>query len=1029
MAGKKTKTIDGKVYYQQYFAITGQADEPDTWKLPHHGGGQGDVAHDRLSVDWGRVEAACVACESGQFRGNKLDATMTERKTAARHLAAHYRAAKKDVPKGLAAFIAGKKSEGRELPLVDRGQSLEEMVKGSFEYTLGQIRRAFARQFVVADEFYPYLVETFADHVIVRDEGLEVDEYWLVSYRYEDGEYVFAPRADWQKVELTYQPAGELEESGPAPGGERRRFVEQIRGTLTLEEAAETGARYISGVGLTADVINGNGRLYPSAVVKRAVAEAQEHLHESLGQGRIGVKPVTLTGEADHPSAKGHGRPQFLETVVRWTAVEFDESQRQVKIRGRVLDTSKGRDAVAIMEGGVMPDVSFRGWGRSRLARGDDRDYEEVSELVITGFDLLAPGEQSDPGAGIELLENKTRTSGRRGKKMEFEELLEALQEQGILDNLTQRVLERFEEARRQKDEEQRMRMLREALQAKEGEDLIEAARRLAEQQQPGESELEQSLREELGLSDTDDLQEALQQREVRLRALEEAERARQVAAYVEREVGALKYPAWMREQFAEAVQKAEPTTIEEAKAIIVSRRPEYEAILAKMDLVSRGHPAGIEVLGPVLERERGVPAYARAAFEISEALVHRGMWRERDLQQPRTINERFALQYLEKFDRTYRHRLLADARLLEEAEETGDLYLPTSVARAVIAEAFPRLIATSVFDVAMTDQASTRVYYEAYEGETGSTGTVTDEDVVSDEDAWVDMDYQHVQPGTVVVEPNGGGTAFVEGDDYVIDYLNGRFFTISAANGGTIGDGTTVDVDYEYYAYRLGEMEAIERGKGTLSYTTLEMKADRLATEISTEAIKFSKSQVGWDARARTLDMLVRQIQRRIDEGLIYLAVAAALKVASNSGGTWASATDPVSELVEKIGAARVLVGNRYYEPTSILLSLTNSDRVANWDGFAAAGKRPDADVNANGFVGRLKGLPCFESTEAPDSYIVVCNREVVHHRVFSPMELKGPYPSYSSNKLVASEQYYAEEFNGSDAPVPAKASYVKVT
>ena len=82
-----------------------------------------------------------------------------------------------------------------------------------------------------------------------------------------------------------------------------------------------------------------------------------------------------------------------------------------------------------------------------------------------------------------------------------------------------------------------------------------------------------------------------------------------------------------------------------------------------------------------------------------------------------------------------------------------------------------------------------------------------------------------------------------------------------------------------------------------------------------------------------------------------------------------------------------------------------------------------------ANGYVGRLKGLPVFESTEHSDAYIVIANREIVHHRVFQPMILKGPYPSYSSNKLLASEQYYAEEINGSAAPVPEKAATVKIT
>lgn len=1029
---KKTKTIDGKVYYQQYFAITGSASDPDTWKLPHHTGGQGDRPHDQLAVDWGRVEAAAVAAESGQFRGNNLGATMAQRKTAARHLASHYRKAKKTVPEGLAKFISGK-SERR---IVERGKSLEEVVKGSYEYMLGQIRRAFYLKFGDPEKFYPYIIETFADHLIVRDEGLEVDEYYLVAYsRGADGGYSFADRASWEIVELAYQLRTAAISEGRQEAGEELegRFVEQVSCAIRLEEATEEdGARYINGIGLTADIVNGNGRLYPSAIVRKAVEEAQTHLNESLGQGRLAI-----TGEAEHPSDKS-GRAQFLETVIRWVELEFDESQRQITIRGRVLDTAKGRDAVAIMEGGVLPAISMRGYGRARIVKTQDGQsgYEEVTELTITGFDLLSPGEQSDPNASIQVLESKQpRADGRRkGPKMDPEELkklMEQMGEEGILDMLSEAVLDKFQAAQQEKNEQERQRMLREALGAKEGEDLLEAARRLAAQraEENSEAELEENLRQELGLSDTDDLAAALRQRDARLQELEEAENRRTVNAYIAEQIKDLKYPDWLTAQFTEAITNQKPATVEAAKALIVERRKEYDAIMAKLTMAAKGNLHGIEVLGPVIERERGVPAFARAAFEVTEAMIRRGQFHERDLRVPKSVNERFAAQYLEKFDTVYKHHLLMEARMFDEAEQASDLNLPYSVTRAIVAEAFPSLIATSVFDVGMTDQQSTRVYYEAYSAETGEHVAVTDEDVVSDEDAWVDMAYAHVEPGTVVVEPNGGGTAFVEGTDYVIDYLNGRFWTISAANGGSIGDGTTVDVDYHYWAYAKGEMAAIERGKGTLSYTTLEMTADRLATEISTEAILFSRSQIGWDARARTLSMLVRQIQRRIDQGLLYLALAAALKVASNSGGTWTAASDPVSELVQKIGVARVLVAGRYYEPTAILLSLTNSDRVANWDGFAAAGQRPDADLNANGFVGRLKGLPCFESSEMSDGYVVVCNREVVFHRVYSPMQLKGPYPSYSSNKLVASEQYYAEEFNGSDAPVPGKASYVKIS
>ena len=68
----------------------------------------------------------------------------------------------------------------------------------------------------------------------------------------------------------------------------------------------------------------------------------------------------------------------------------------------------------------------------------------------------------------------------------------------------------------------------------------------------------------------------------------------------------------------------------------------------------------------------------------------------------------------------------------------------------------------------------------------------------------------------------------------------------------------------------------------------TIEAAADRLAAQISDEAITFSRSQLGWDATARTINGLVQQVRRRIDEGVIYKALAAVHTVPSNSGGTW---------------------------------------------------------------------------------------------------------------------------------------------
>jgi hypothetical protein len=130
----------------------------------------------------------------------------------------------------------------------------------------------------------------------------------------------------------------------------------------------------------------------------------------------------------------------------------------------------------------------------------------------------------------------------------------------------------------------------------------------------------------------------------------------------------------------------------------------------------------------------------------------------------------------------------------------------------------------------------------------------------------------------------------------------------------------------------------------------------------------------------------------------------------------------------VKYIGIAKVKVANRFYQPSFLLLSATNSDNIGNWDGFTAAGTRPDSDLNANGFLGRLKGLPVFESTEFSDSYALVGARDLVMYRIYQPMTLKGPFPSYSSGNLVAADQWYAEQYDGAATPVASKGATVKV-
>jgi hypothetical protein len=221
--------------------------------------------------------------------------------------------------------------------------------------------------------------------------------------------------------------------------------------------------------------------------------------------------------------------------------------------------------------------------------------------------------------------------------------------------------------------------------------------------------------------------------------------------------------------------------------------------------------------------------------------------------------------------------------------------------------------------------------------------------------------------------------------------------------------------------------MTEIERAKNSLTYATLNMAADRLAMEISNEAIAFSRSQMGYDAVTRTLGNLARLVRRKIDKDILYKGLAASLKQSNNSGGTWTAATDQLSVLVQYLGVAKSKVYNRNYVPTGIIMSVTNADRLSNWDGFKRDGF-PNAVLSAAGFAGSVKGLPVWQSTEYPDGWIQVVHRELIAHRVYQPMTFKGPFPSYSNGKLVGAEQYYAEEFNGSLITVEQKSAHVKV-
>jgi hypothetical protein len=436
-----------------------------------------------------------------------------------------------------------------------------------------------------------------------------------------------------------------------------------------------------------------------------------------------------------------------------------------------------------------------------------------------------------------------------------------------------------------------------------------------------------------------------------------------------------------------------------------------------------------VEVLGDVLENETGTPEFARASFEIMESV------RKQDNRAERAIVERakspaavLTQKLLERFDKAFEGQLRAEGRQFEEATETTDLNLPYSVSRAVIEEAFPNLVAANIFDVDTIETSPTRLYYEATTGETGYSDTVTDEvETAGAEGTWYKLTHGVLTPGTVVVTSDPAGTTYEEGVDYVINYADGKIQPVPA---GSIGTNDLL-VDYGYTAIQEGEMAPIERVKTSLAFKVIEAYAKRLADQLSREAVVFSRSQLGWDATARTMANLMRQMQRKVDQGLLYMAFSAVMAIANNKTDPWTIGTtqDDLAELYRLLGNASVIVANRFYTPTFYLASITNADRLSNWEGFKRDGF-PQSLINAAGFAGMVKNKPVFSSTEFPDTLWISGNRELVQHRIFLPLSIKGPFPSYeaSTGKLIAAEQFYAEEFNATESLVHEKGAYVPV-
>lgn len=137
-----------------------------------------------------------------------------------------------------------------------------------------------------------------------------------------------------------------------------------------------------------ADAKNGNGRVYPKAILEREMKNYQKL-----------VKEGRAVGECDHPdsSVVELKNVSHLMTEVWWEG-------NSVMGKMKILDTPAGKIAKSLVQGGVQLGISSRGLGSTRQANGvtmveDDFQilcYDLVSEPSTSGAYLVAEGQVRD---------------------------------------------------------------------------------------------------------------------------------------------------------------------------------------------------------------------------------------------------------------------------------------------------------------------------------------------------------------------------------------------------------------------------------------------------------------------------------------------------------------------------------------------------------------------------------------------------------------------------------------------------------
>jgi hypothetical protein len=151
------------------------------------------------------------------------------------------------------------------------------------------------------------------------------------------------------------------------------RLDEIYSGKITIEEKTkENNFVKIFAPFLEADVENGNGRIYPLAIVKDAIDRARIQI----------AKHGTLLGAADHPT----GAKNVELDKVSHLVTDVSLREKTAYFKSKILDTTSGTNLQKILKGGGKIGISLRGIGDTE--RRENIDY--VKNLTLCSIDFVS---------------------------------------------------------------------------------------------------------------------------------------------------------------------------------------------------------------------------------------------------------------------------------------------------------------------------------------------------------------------------------------------------------------------------------------------------------------------------------------------------------------------------------------------------------------------------------------------------------------------------------------------------------------